>query len=283
MYEPFFGLSEAPFSLTPDPRFLWPSETHQEGLACLYYGISRRKGFVLLTGEVGAGKTLLLRAVLGRIPETTLTALVTNTAGLSANELLQLASSQLGVREPGRSKADQLIALQPFLLERLEAGLNTVLIVDEAQNLSRAALEEIRLLSNFETDREKLLQIVLTGQPELREKLDDPSLRQLRQRIALEHHVEPLQPEEVHPYLAHRLETAGGRFDEVFASDVEPIFHSFSAGCPRLLNLLADRTLLAAYSKHMRPVPPELVERKAKEMSGQAGRHARASWNPPDG
>ena len=165
MYESFFGLRESAFALTPDPRFLWLSGTHEEGLAALYYGITRRKGFILLTGEVGAGKTTLLRAALDQIPAETESALVMNTASLEPLDLLKLIAVELRIEGDFHSKVDYIIALNAFLLERLEAGLNSVLIIDEAQNLGPEILEEVRLLSNLETDTEKLLQIVLTGQP----------------------------------------------------------------------------------------------------------------------
>lgn len=267
MYESFFRLREPAFSLAPDPRFLWLSETHEEGLAALVYGISRRKGFMLLTGEVGTGKTTLLRAALDQIPSDTEVALLMNTAELTPTDLLRLITAEFQLPGPFQSKVDYIIALNRFLLEQLERGLNTVLIIDEAQNLDLALLEEVRLLSNLETDTEKLLQIVLTGQPELRQKLASTQLRQLRQRVAIEHHVMPLHQADVGPYLRHRLQVAGGRLEDVFEPGVESIFHEFSQGCPRLMSLLADRTMLAAFSKHLRPVPTVLVERKAKEMA----------------
>jgi len=266
MYEAFFDLQELPFSLSPDPRFLWPSETHQEGLATLYYGITRRKGFMLLTGEVGAGKTTLLRATLESLPEEINVALVMNTADLTPLDLLKLIAAEYGIRGPFETKADYIIALNAFLLERLRDGLNTVLIIDEAQNLEMKALEEVRLLSNLETETEKLLQIVLTGQPELLRKLAEPSLRQLRQRIALEHHVDSLRPQEIGPYLEHRIAAAGGQFEQLFSPGSESVFYEFSDGCPRLVNLLADRVLLSGYAQHVRPVPLALLEQRAKEM-----------------
>ena len=266
MYERFFGLREQPFSLTPDPRFLWLSETHQEGLATLVYGITRRKGFLLLTGEVGTGKTTLLRAALGQIPPQTDTALILNTVGLTPIDLLKLIAAEFGIQHQLDSAADFQIALNRLLLDRLRAGRNTVLIIDEAQNLDPDTLEEVRLLSNLETDTEKLMQIVLTGQPELLHKLASPNLRQLRQRIAVEHHMEPLRYEDVHPYLAHRLEVAGGHFETVFQPGVEPTFFAFSGGCPRLISLLADRVLLSGYSKGLRPIDAAFVELKAKGM-----------------
>jgi general secretion pathway protein A len=277
MYESFFGLDEPAFSVTPDPRFLWPSETHEEGLSALCYGIVGRKGFILLTGEVGAGKTTLLRAAIDRIPKEFVdfpeTAMILNTVGLDPLDLLKLICAEFGViglqaESPRReTTADYIIVLQRFLLERLRNGGNTVLIIDEAQNLTPAVLEQVRLLSNLETDSHKLLQIVLTGQPELRRTLARTELRQLRQRIAIEHHVEPLRPADILPYLRHRIEVAGGRYEEIFSDGVESVFFDFSRGCPRLLNLLADRVLLSAYAKKTRPVPLALVEEKAKEMA----------------
>jgi general secretion pathway protein A len=267
MYERFFGLRELPFSLTPDPRFLWLSDTHEEGLATLVYGITRSKGFLLLTGEVGTGKTTLLRAALRQLPPGTDTALIINTVGLTPLDLLKLIAAEFGLEARFESTADYLIAINRMLLERLRLGRNTVLIIDEAQNLDSETLEEVRLLSNLETDTDKLMQIVLTGQPELIRKLSSPGLRQLRQRIAVEHHMEPLTPEQVHPYLAHRIEVAGGRFEEIFESGVEPVFHWFSQGCPRLISLLADRVLLAAFAKQLRPISADFVEMKAKGMT----------------
>jgi len=266
MYERFFGLKEPAFSLTPDPRFLWLSETHHEGLAALYYGITRRKGFLLLTGEVGTGKTTLLRAVLDRIPADTETALILNTAGLTRIDLLKLIADEFRLRGALGTKADYVIALNAFLIMRHRAGHNTVLIIDEAQNLGPEALEEVRLISNLETQTDKLLQIVLTGQPELRRNLASPSLRQLRQRIALQHHVQPLRPEEVSTYLRHRISVAGGTCDEVFASGVEPLIHAFTRGYPRSISILADRCLIAGYSRQQKPVTAELIEEKGREL-----------------
>jgi general secretion pathway protein A len=273
MYESFFGLREPAFALNPDPRFLWSSETHEEGLSTLYYGVVRRKGFLLLTGGIGAGKTTLLRALLARVPEETDAALVMNTAEASGLDLLKLIAVELQLRGPFDSKVDYIIALNSHLLDRLRAGINTVLVIDEAQNLDAATLEEVRLLSNLETDSDKLLQIVLTGQAELRRNLADPKLRQLQQRIAIEHHLEPLRPNEVASYLAHRIAVAGGRYEDIFGPGCDSAFFAFSQGCPRMISLLADHVLLAAYSKQVKPIPVALVETKAKEM-----REAHGMW-----
>ena len=271
MYESYFALREPAFSITPDPRFLWLSETHEEGLAALHYGIQQRRGFILLTGEVGAGKTTLLRAALKTGPLIDLdalgTAMIMNTVGLTSLDLLKLIAADFQIDEPMETRADYIIALDDFLLRRMEDGLNTVLIIDEAQNLSPEALEQVRLLSNVETERDKLLQIVLTGQSELRQKLASPKLEQLRQRIAIVHHVEPLQPDEVRRYLRHRIRVAGGQYEQIFDAGCDTTFATFSRGRPRLINLLADRVLLAAYAKLLLPVPRDFVEEKAREMA----------------
>jgi general secretion pathway protein A len=266
VYHEFFRLQEVPFSLTPDPRYLWLSNTHEEGLATLYYGVTARKGFILLTGEVGSGKTTLLRAVLHKLPQETNIALVHNTADLGPMDLFKLVLRDFGISCHGETKGDYLIALNDFLLYELEQRVNVVLIVDEAQNLSRRTLEEVRLLSNLETDNEKLLQIVLTGQPELLDKLADPSMRQLRQRIAVEHHVESLSLDDVGPYLRFRVCVAGGNYDEIFEPGLEAVFYETSSGSPRVINLLADRAMLAAFSKQSAVVSRELVEKKAEEL-----------------
>ncbi|HTF33057.1 MAG TPA: AAA family ATPase [Myxococcota bacterium] len=266
MYEQFFGLKEPAFSLTPDPRFLWLSETHHEGLAALYYGITRRKGFLLLTGEIGTGKTTLLRAVLDRVPADTETALILNTAGLTRIDLLKLIADEFRLRGALDTKADYVIALNAFLIMRHRAGLNTVLIIDEAQNLGPETLEEVRLISNLETQTDKLLQIVLTGQPELRRNLALPSLRQLRQRIAVQHHVQPLRSEEISSYLRHRIGVAGGTYEEVFGSGVEPLIHAFTGGYPRAISILADRCLISGYARQQKPITPELLEEKGREL-----------------
>jgi len=266
MYEQFFGLKEPPFSLTPDPRFLWLSETHHEGLAALYYGITRRKGFLLLTGEIGTGKTTLLRAVLDRVPADTETALILNTAGLTRIDLLKLIADEFRLGGSLGTKADYVIALNAFLITRHRAGLNTVLIIDEAQNLGPETLEEVRLISNLETQTDKLLQIVLTGQPELRRNLAQPSLRQLRQRIAVQHQVQPLRSEEISSYLRHRISVAGGAYEEVFGSGVEPLIHAFTGGYPRAISILADRCLISGYARRQKPITPELLEEKGREL-----------------
>ena len=265
MYESFFGLREPAFSLTPDPRFLWLSETHREGLAMLVYGITRRKGFLLLSGEVGAGKTTLLRTALAQVPPDTETALILNTGGVTPTDLLKLIVIEFGLEDvvKGDSKSDRLVAINRLLVERMRRRKNTVLIIDEAQNLGFDALEEVRMLSNLETDSEKLMQIVLIGQPEFLGKLNQPNLRQLRQRIAIEHHVEPLHAHEVIPYLSHRVCVTGSNYEDLFEEGFENIFYTATGGIPRLLSLLADRSLLTAFAHSSKRVDRAVLEQKA--------------------
>ena len=283
MYEAFFGLRQPAFSLTADPRFLWLSDAHRDGLSALCYGISRRKGILLLTGDIGSGKTTLVRAALERLPADLLdvpeVSLIAHTAELTPLDLLKYACSGFGIGGPQfpvrralETPADYVIALTRFLTERLRAGMTCVLVVDEAHNLSLSALEQLRLLSNLEVDAWKLLQIALIGQTELLAKIADPRLRQLRQRVAVEYHLGALRAADVGAYLRHRIQQAGGRLESVFAAGCERHFVEFSNGCPRLVNVLADQALLAAYAKQIRPVLPVLVEGIARQLCfhGQA-------------
>jgi len=283
VYESFFGLSEPAFALAPDPRRLWQGETHEEGLATLLYGITRRKGFLLLTGDVGVGKTTLLRAALEALPREVDVAFVLNTHQLGPNDLLEMVVREFAIPGQLRSRVDRLYAVADFLVESARQGRNTVLVVDEAHNLGPESLEEIRLLSNYETLGEKLLQIVLCGQSELRQTLELPQLRPLRQRIALEHHVRPLAVKDVRPYLSHRLAMAGGHFDDVFKPGVELLLHSSARGYPRVLNLLADRLLLAAYAKKIRPIPPDFARDLLRRLAQERRDAARAVPLPDPG
>jgi general secretion pathway protein A len=273
MYLTFFGFREKPFNLTPDPKFLYLNASYREALAALRYGINERKGFVSLIGEAGTGKTTLLRRLLAELGPDVRSVLILNPA-VDFDELLVFILTDLGhPPPPGTPKLQLLQALNAELLDTLARGGNVVVLIDEAQDLSIPVLEELRLLSNLETATDKLLQIVLTGQPELRDLLAGPELAPLRQRIALEHHIERLRPEEIGPYLRHRIEVAGARFEDLFLPGSEEVFYAFSAGCPRLVNLLADRALLAGFSRQERPVKPALLERKAKEMAEQQARN----------
>ena len=256
----FFGLREPPFNPTPDPRFLHLTPAHQEALAQLLYGVQERKGFIVLTGEVGTGKTTLLQALLQRLDDTTAVAFVTNTM-LGFEGILEYMLEDLGIAKPGEtSSAGRLIALQHFLIERQRTGQNTVLILDEAQDLDPRTLEQIRLLSNFETTREKILQIILVGQPELRARLDLPELRQLKQRIGLRCSLPALAPGQVRDYIRTRLRVAGAHDLGLFSPEAVARIARYSGGIPRLMNTVCDHCLLFAYAEQVRRIGPQLVE-----------------------
>ncbi len=270
MYEEFYGLSEKPFSLTPDPRFFFLSEHHREAFEHLLYGIQEREGFILITGEVGAGKTTLCRVLLNKIDSTaTNTALILNPM-FSEQELLQCILGDFGVRTTATTKKKLLDNLNKFLLNQQAANRNSILIIDEAQNLSPAVLEEIRILSNLETEKEKLLQIILMGQIELKEKLSLPQLRQLNQRISVRYHLQTLGKEEVPRYVQHRLTVAGSSGDIHFTSGAVQEIYSYSQGIPRLINLAADRALLAGYAEQSREIKHQTVARGLKSLNGEA-------------
>jgi len=255
----FFGLQQKPFSPTPDPRFLYPSPGHREGLAHLLYGVQEHKGFILLTGEVGTGKTTLLRTLLGRLDGNTASAFVFDTT-LAFEGLLEYILEDFGVAKPGESHVQRLIALNNFLIERRRAGQNTVLVLDEAQNLDLHALEQIRLLSNFETQTEKLLQILLVGQPELLDKLDRPELRQLKQRIGLRCRILPLTAEQTRDYIRVRLRVAGASDLGLFSDAAIRVIAEYSGGIPRLINTLCDHCLLIGYADQIRRIDGTVVD-----------------------
>jgi general secretion pathway protein A len=258
MYLKFYGLAEKPFNATPDPRFLYMSPGHREALAQLLYGTQERKGFIVLTGKVGTGKTTLLHTLMQRLEGQSAVAFVVNST-LPFDELLEYALEDLGVPKPGGSRAQRLMALNTFLIERERAGQNTVLIVDEAQNLEPATLEQIRLLSNFETPRSKLLQILLVGQPELKTRLDLPELRQLKQRVGLRCHIPALTPEEIRAYIRTRLRIAGGRDLEIFTDPAMVRISSYAEGIPRIINTICDHCLLFGYAEQRRRIDRNLV------------------------
>ena len=255
----FFGLQQKPFNPTPDPRFLYLSPGHREGLAQLLYGVQEHKGFILLTGEVGTGKTTLLRTLLGRLDGNTASAFVFDTT-LPFEGLLEYMLEDFGVTKPGESHAQRLIALNNFLIERRRAGQNSVLILDEAQNLDRRALEQVRLLSNFETHTEKLLQILLVGQPELQVKLNLAELRQLRQRIAIWCRIPPLSQEETREYIRTRLRTAGARDLGIFTDGAVRRIAEYADGIPRVVNIMCDHCLLLGYVDQRRHIDVDTVE-----------------------
>ena len=279
MYTSFFGLNEKPFSITPDPRYLFMSERHGEALAHLVYGVTESGGFIQLTGEVGTGKTTLVRTLLlNRMPENADVAVVLNPQ-LSVLEFLATICEELHIdvlHNKGSIKA-QTDALNRHLLNAHAEGRRTILVVDEAQNLSPAVLEQVRLLTNLETAKQKLLQIILIGQPELRELLARTDLRQLAQRITGRYHLEPLTRDETAQYIEHRLKVAGA-VGEVFDSGAKKETFRLSQGVPRLINVICDRALLGAYSRESRRVDRRLIRRAAAEVRGQA---ERSPWARP--
>jgi general secretion pathway protein A len=266
MYQRFFGLRESPFNVNPDPRYLFMTRQIQEALAGLTYGIQNRKGFILLTGEVGTGKTTLLNRLLDWLRgQRVATAYIFNSQ-LEVNHLFDYMMADFEIPCDSREKSQVLLRLNTWLLERYRAGETAALIVDEAQNLSPEVLEEIRLLTNLETSTEKLLQIVLAGQPELEEKLKLPQLRQLRQRITLRCRTAPLSLEETFGYIAERLRIAGANGEPIFSKEAIQIVHLYSRGIPRVVNLLCEHSMINSYVDSLRPVPAHLVEEVAREF-----------------
>lgn len=272
MYTSFFGLNEKPFSITPDPRYLFMSERHGEALAHLVYGVKESGGFVQLTGEVGTGKTTLVRSLLlNRMPENADVAVVLNPQ-ITAQEFLLTICEELGIAipEPRDSIKALTDALNRHLLNAHAEGRRTILVVDEAQNLAPAVLEQVRLLTNLETAKQKLLQIILIGQPELRELLGRNDLRQLAQRITGRYHLEPLTREETAHYVEHRLRVAGALGEVIDNAAKKEVFR-LSEGVPRLINVICDRALLGAYSQESRIITKRLIKRAAAEVSGELG------------
>jgi general secretion pathway protein A len=259
MYLSFYGLAEKPFNATPNPRFLYMTPGHREALAQLFYGTQERKGFIVLTGKVGTGKTTLLHTLCQRLNGQSAVSFVVNSA-LPFDELLEYVLEDLGITKTGGSRAQRLIALNNFLIERERAGQNTVLIIDEAQNLDVATLEQIRLLSNFETPTNKLLQILLVGQPELKARLNLPELRQLKQRVGLRCQIPPLTLEETHAYIRTRLRVAGARDLGLFADPAVDRISTYSGGIPRLINTICDHSLLFGYADQKRRIDRHIVD-----------------------
>ncbi|MGH7966402.1 MAG: ExeA family protein, partial [Candidatus Binatia bacterium] len=266
MYEEFYGFRDNPFRLTPDPEYLFLSANHQEGLAHLLFGVSEGSGVVVITGEIGTGKTTLLRALIRNLDAQTIVAYVFNPA-LSALELLQTLNADLGLPSTSTSKKELIDELNRFLLAQRTAGQRVVAIIDEAQNLEPAVLEQLRLLSNLETEREKLLQIILAGQPELGTMLARPDLAQLNQRVTIRWHLRPLKANETAAYVRHRLRvTTGGREPVHFTSHALRFIHRFSRGVPRVINAICHRALLISYTREERQVGWAIVRQAAKEL-----------------
>jgi general secretion pathway protein A len=267
MYQNFFGLKESPFSVSPDPRYIYWTKTTQESLAALAYGIQSRKGFLLLTGEVGTGKTTLLNGLLDWLREQEIaTAFIFNSQLLSVTQLFDFIMADFEIPCESRMKSQVLLKLNQWLLERYRSGRASVLIIDEAQNLSDQVLEEVRLLTNLETSSEKLLQIVLAGQPELDEKLKRPQLRQLRQRIVFRCKTIPLTKEETHAYIQERLRIGGANGQSIFLRETVNTIYRYSQGIPRVINLLCEHALINSFVEEVKPVPVSIVEEVAKEF-----------------
>jgi general secretion pathway protein A len=284
MYLTFYGLKERPFNASPDPRFLCLTPGHREALAQLVYSVQENRGFLVLTGEVGTGKTTLLHALLQRLDGSkTAVAYVFNTT-LRFDGLLEYVLEELGVPTPQSSPAQRLIALRRLLLERRRAGQRTVLILDEAQNFDAATLERIRMLSNLETPTEKILQILLVGQPELRAKLERPELRQLQQRIELQCSLSPLSREQIGDYIQTRLRVAGARDLDLFTDRARDRIAAYSRGIPRRVNILCDHCLVIGYAEQRRRIEADIVGQAIASIGGprRSARRpvslARAAW-----
>jgi general secretion pathway protein A len=240
---------------------------HREAFSHLLYGISERKGFLEMTGEVGSGKTTICRALLNQLDVNTKSAFIFNST-LPELQLIQAVLEDFGLPVEKKNKVSMLRQLNNFLIEEVSRGNNVVLIIDEAQNLTTSMLEEVRMLSNLETDKEKLFQIILVGQPELKSKLNAPELRQLRQRIAVRFHITPLEKEDVEKYIYHRLFVAGSNGDITFRQDAVNTIYKFSGGIPRLVNLVCDKALLAAYVMGTKEISQTMVKRSIQEIEG---------------
>ena len=269
MYKSFFNLTRNPFELTPDPAFLFPTKRHNEALASLYYGVRQHKGFVVLTGEVGTGKTLLLRCLLQLLAESKDIAYAyLFNSRFSPTEFLQYIVSDFGLPASGKNKSELLLELSNCVVSRGLKNLTTLLIVDEAHHLSTELLEEVRLLTNLETPNEKLLQILLVGQPELDKKLDSVILRQLKQRIALRAQLEPLDPQETKEYIERRLHLAGANSSAtaLFSAQTIAAVYRHSRGVPRVINTICENALVTAYAREMRSVTPDIIDSIAEDF-----------------
>ena len=286
MYEDYYGFVEKPFSLTPDPKYLYKSESHANAFDLLQYGIRRREGFIVVTGDIGTGKTTLCRAVLDQLDSRTFTALVLNPF-IAEDDLLRQILQDFGIvsreemrrgRLAGVSRQELIQTLNDFLLSLLPLRAKALLIIDEAQNLPRPILEFIRMLSNLETDKEKLLQIVMVGQLNLRDVLRSPELRQLDQRVSIRYELRPLTAEETAAYVAHRLTIAGGGSVVSFMPKALQSVYKYSDGIPRVINLLCDRALLTAYSERAMRVTPEMVRKGASSLDLAPLRASMFAW-----
>ncbi|BCR05091.1 hypothetical protein DESUT3_21600 [Desulfuromonas versatilis] len=269
MYLDFFGFKEKPFTITPNPRFIFLSKNHKEVFAHLLYGIQDHCGFIAVTGEVGTGKTTVLRTLLGELDEDAYKVAFIFNPCLSSLDLLRSINREYGIQADSTSHSDLLHALNQFLLTRRAEGRSVVLVIDEAQNLEPQVLEQIRLLSNLETDTDKLIQIVLVGQPELGELLSRNELRQLNQRITVRYHLNTMDFQDSCDYISHRIRVAGGSHQQVFGSAALKKIYRFSGGLPRLINILCDRALLVGYAEGCREVTGRMVDAAITEVDNR--------------
>ena len=265
MYQDYFGFKTMPFNTTPDSRFFFPSSKHAEALASLIYAITEHKGFVVITGEVGAGKTTVCRTLLSKLNANTDVLLITNT-NITCDDLYETLCSHCGLDGAGLNKARRLDLFQDYLRRRREASADVLLIIDEAQNLPAEVLEEIRMLSNIETETAKLIQIILLGQPELRRRLSLPELRQFRQRIVVTYHLMPLDRAEAVQYIFYRLKIAGGADRVKFTRRAMDEIYIYSKGVPRLINILCDNSLLSCFVRDTRVISQKIVQEVASEL-----------------
>jgi general secretion pathway protein A len=268
MYNEFYGLREAPFNITPDPRFLFFSDKHREAFNHVLFGIRERKGFIQITGEVGAGKTTVCRAILSELGPTYKTALILNPM-VTATQLMRMVLAELHLEPRKLDRTAYLEILNRFLLAQAAEGNDVVLLIDEAQDLDPELLEQVRLLSNLETDQRKLLQIVLIGQPELREKLNQKGLRQLRQRITVRYHLAPLDRLETERYISHRLRVAGADGRPTFSPWAIRRVHRYARGVPRLINAVCDKALLYGYVNGTYELKARAVGQAIRELEGE--------------
>lgn len=264
MYEKFYGFTDKPFNLTPDSRFFYASAKHEEALNCLLLAISERNGFVVITGEIGSGKTTVCRALINKLDLTTKLAVVLNTH-LGKKELLTTILEDFGIEYKSTSKTHLLSAFNEFLLVQAQKDINVVIIIDEAQNLTPSVLEEVRMLSNLETEKEKLVQIVLMGQPELRKKLALPRLEQFRQRVVFHYHLDPLNLNETKEYIQHRIKKAGNEKADIFTDSAIIEIYRYSKGIPRLINIICHNALITGLISETRTITPEMVRDAIKD------------------
>jgi general secretion pathway protein A len=266
MYQDYYGLRENPFSLTPDPQYLYFTPRHQEALAQLFYGVTEHKGFMVLIGEVGMGKTLLLNKLLDMFAQNDILSAYIFNPSMTQTDLFEYISADFGLECNAGSKSQFLMQLNNLLIDRYRRNQTTVLIVDEAQNLSFDILEELRMLTNLETSKEKLLQIVLSGQPELAYKLDHPSVRQLKQRVALRCKLKPLILEQTFDYIETRLKIAGLQEENPFTDEAIKLIYEFSGGIPRLINNLCDNSLLTGYAYERKKIDESIIKEVAEDL-----------------